>query len=113
MKMVDCLQDYFYIELGRITAPGRLLAQSGCLLLLAGAIGRVATGAINILPALAKQPESTESLSDIYSTLPLWWVPETWLGAAVSVLLILAGICIALHGNNVDRDIAPVFPVTV
>lgn len=101
--MIERLQEYFYTEPGRITAPGRLLVQLGALLLLAGAIGRVATGAINILPTLARQPETTKTFADIYPTWPLWWVPESLLGAAATVLLIVAGIGIALYGKSVDR----------
>ena len=101
--MLDQIQDYFYSEPGRITEPGKLLSRFGTFLLLAGAIGRFVTGTNNILPTLAQQPQATKSLADIYPTLPLWWVPESWLGVISSVLLIAVGMSVALHGKNVDR----------
>jgi hypothetical protein len=101
--MLDRLQEFFYSEPGRITGLGRLLVQFGAFLLLSGAFGRLATGTINILPTLAKQPETTKTLADIYPELPLWWVPESLLGAVASGLVLVAGICIALHGKNIDR----------
>lgn len=101
--MLERLQDYLYSEPGRLSGIGKLLAQFGVFLFLAGAIGHFATSTINVLPTLAKQPETTKTLADIYPTLPLWWVPETWLGVITSVILAVAGICIALHGKSVDR----------
>ena len=95
--------DYFYSEPGRITSLGRLIFQIGSFLLIAGAIGRVATGTINILPTLARQAETSKTLADIYPSLPLWWVPETWFGAAAAGLLIVGGICLNIRGKQVDR----------
>lgn len=101
--MLEQLQNYFYSEPGRITEPGKLLARFGAFLLLVGAIGRFATGTINILPTLAQHPPATKNLADIYPTLPLWWVPESWIGVITSMLIIAVGTCVALHGKNVDR----------
>lgn len=101
--MLDWLQGYFYTEPGRITRPGQFLARLGAFLLLAGAIGRFVTGTNSILPTLAKQPETTKFLADIYPALPLWWVPESWMGTLVSVLMLAAGLCLSVHGKRVDR----------
>lgn len=101
--MLERLTDYLYSEPGRIAGFGKLLALCGAFLLVLGAIGRLATGAINILPTLAQQLQTTKNLADIYPTLPLWWVPETLLGGALSVFLIAVGMCVFLHGKNVDR----------
>jgi hypothetical protein len=102
-KILDHLQNYCYSKPGRITGLGRALVLFGAFLLLGGAIGRVATGAINILPTLVKQPETEKNLADLYPTWPLWWVPESWLGVVAVAVLIVVGICIALHGDRVDR----------
>ena len=101
--MLDRLQDYFYSEPGRISGIGRLIFQLGAFLLVAGAIGRVATSAINILPTVSKQLQTSKALADIYPTLPLWWVPESWIGLTMSVLLMVSGICLASYGKDVDR----------
>src|SRR5213592_1873858 len=101
--MLERLQGYYYSEPGRITGLGRFVVQCGSFLLMAGAIGRVATGAINILPTLARQTETSKMLVDIYPSVPLWWVPETWFGAICSIFLIVGGICLNAHGKRVDR----------
>jgi len=101
--MLGFLHEYLYSEPERLTKPGRLLARLGAFLILAGAIGRLSTITINVLPALANQPQTSKALADIYPTLPLWWVPESWLGLAVSMSLIAIGICLTLHGREVDH----------
>lgn len=101
--MLEYLQDYFYSEPGRITEPGKFLTLFGAFLLLAGAIGHRVTATINVLPMVAQQPPTTKTLADVYPMLPLWWVPESWLGLATSVFFIMIGMCIALHGKKVDR----------
>lgn len=101
--MFEKLQDYFYSEPGRITGLGRFIVQFGLFLLLAGALGRVATGAINIIPTLARQAATSKTLADIYPSLPLWWVPETWFGLLGSLFLIVGGLFIHAHGKQVDR----------
>jgi hypothetical protein len=103
--MLERLQDYFYSEPGRITGPGKLLVLLGCFLLLVGAIGRLATGAINMLPTLAQQNQTTKALADIYPTLPVWWVPESMVGAALSLLAIAVGAYVFLHGKTIDRQL--------
>lgn len=101
--MIERMQEYFYSEPGRITKFGQLNFQVGAFLLIAGALGQVATTAINILPTIAKQSEHTKMLVDMYPSLPLWWVPETGFGAVASMLLTLIGICLNIHGKHVDR----------
>lgn len=101
--MFESLADYFYSEPDRITPYGRLLTLVGAFLLVAGALGRVATGAINILPTLARQPETNKTLSDIYPTLPVWWIPESFTGGAFCIFMIALGLCIFLHGKTIDR----------
>lgn len=103
--MIENVQDYFYSEPGRITGPGKLLVLFGCFLLVMGAIGRLATGAINTLPTLAQQNGTTKTLADIYPTLPLWWVPESMIGGASSMLAIAIGAYVFLHGATVDRQL--------
>lgn len=101
--MLERMHEYFYSEPGRITGFARLIFQLGAFLLFAGALGQVATTAINILPTIAKQPETTKMLADIYPSLPLWWVPETWFSAIGCVFLIIGGLCLHVHGKQTDR----------
>jgi hypothetical protein len=102
-KMLERLQGYFYSEPGRISGIGKLIFQLGAFLFVAGAIGRVATIATNILPTVSKQLQASKALADIYPAVPLWWVPESWIGLTMSVLLIVSGVCLVSYGKNVDR----------
>jgi hypothetical protein len=79
------------------------MAMTGAFVLVAGAIGLFVTRATNALQILAKQAETTKGLADIYPTLPLWWVPESWFGAFVSVVLIIIGIAVSSYGKQVER----------
>lgn len=101
--MLERIHEYFYSEPGRITGHGRLICQLGAFLLVVGAIGRVVTTAINISPTIAKQPETTKMLAEVYPALPLWWVPETWYSAIACILLIVGGLCLNAHGKQVER----------
>jgi hypothetical protein len=101
--MFESVAEYFYSEPGRITPYGTFLTLIGAFLLLAGAIGRVATGTINVLPTLAQQPETNKTLSDIYPTLPVWWVPESLVGGAFGVIIVALGFYIFYHGKAIDR----------
>lgn len=101
--MLEQIEDYFYGRPERITQSGRWMAMTGAYLMVAAAIGQVVTRSVNVFPTLAKQPETTNGLSDIYSMLPLWWVPESWFGVFISVVLIVAGIAMNTHGKRVER----------
>jgi hypothetical protein len=103
--MLERLQNYFYSEPRRITGPGKLLVLLGSFLLVMGAIGHLVTGAINILPALARQNQTARTLADSYPTLPAWWVPESMLGCALSMFVIGVGASVFLHGKSVDRQL--------
>jgi hypothetical protein len=101
--MFESVAEYFYSEPGRITAYGKFLALVGAILLVAGAVGRVATVSVNVLPTLAQQPETNKTLSDIYPTLPVWWIPESLVGGAFCIIVIALGFYIFLHGKATDR----------
>jgi hypothetical protein len=100
--MVERLTNYFLSEPGKITGLGRKFAYCGALLLLAGAIGQFATRTTNILPTLTHQAESTKMLADIYPTLPLWWVPESFVGAISSIVILIFGLALVSCGRRVD-----------
>jgi len=92
--------DDFHAKPGAGSGIGLLLAYAGMALLLAGAVGRLVTGMMNLVPKLAKQPETSSTLADIYPTIPLWWVPESWLGAAVAVALVVLGLRMIARGKR-------------
>lgn len=101
--MFERIEDYLYAEPERITWLGAIIAKFGGFLLVAGAVGQLATRAINILPIIQSKAESTNTLVDIYPTLPLWWVPESFFGVFVSAILFAAGIGVNLYGRKIDR----------
>jgi hypothetical protein len=101
--MFERVENYFYGRPGRIKRSGKWIAMTGASLMMAGAIGLFVTRATNVIQTMAKQTETTKALSDIYPTLPLWWVPESWFGIFVSVVLIVVGVAVSSYGKDVDR----------
>ncbi|HWW05882.1 hypothetical protein [Collimonas sp.] len=100
--MFEKIEDYFYDEPGRIIQSGKWTIKTGVFLILAGAIGQVPVRATNALFLLAKQPAPTKTLADIYPTLPLWWVPESWLGIFFPVAIIAIGISVSAYGHKLN-----------
>lgn len=101
--MFESLDKYFHSEPGRITYYGRMLILIGAFLLVIGALGQVATKAVNILPTLAQQPETSKTLSDIFPTLPVWWIPESLVGGAFCIIMMALGFYIFSYGKTIDR----------
>lgn len=101
--MFEQIEDYFYDEPERITQSGKWMIMTGAFLMVAGTIGQVVVRAANTLLVLAKQTDPTKVLADIYPTLPLWWVPESWLGIFFSVAAIAIGIAVNAYGKKFER----------
>ncbi len=101
--MFEQIEDYFYGVPGRIAQLGRWMVLTGAFLIVAGAIGQVMVRTANAFSVLAKQTESTKVLADIYPTLPLWWVPESWFGIFFSVAVIAIGIAVNTYGKKIER----------
>jgi hypothetical protein len=96
---------YFYTEPGRITSLGRFLNWLSSVLFLSAAVGHFVTTASNILPKHPGQLQTAKTLADIYPSLPLWWVPESFPGLALVVPVFIAGIYLTSYGKRLDRHL--------
>lgn len=101
--MLSRLVDYFYEKPGRLRAVGKVIALAGAGLLFAAAWGNVVTGSLNILPSLGTHPAISQTLADIYPTLPLWWIPESGWGLFAAVVIVAIGLFANARGRWIDR----------
>lgn len=101
--MLNHVDHYFHSKPNRITGPGRILIRVGGFLFVMGIVGKALAGFMSSLQSLVQQPQAAKTLTELYPTLPLWWVPETAVGFIGSGLLVVAGICLVLYGQRIDR----------
>jgi hypothetical protein len=101
--MLDRLYEYFLTKPVRIVEAGKALLWIGFMLLLFGFLGRIATVSADAVLRLARQPAEMKALRDIYPGLPTWWVPESFVGYFIAVVLIIAGIFVAMAGKRLVR----------
>lgn len=101
--MLSQIVDFFYSKPHRISQPGRIMVQIGGYLFGLGVAGKAMALFLTAVQSLAQQPQTAMSLSEIYPTLPLWWLPETPFGFIGAGLLIVTGACLAMYGKQVDR----------
>ena len=99
----ESAQEYFLEKPERIISVGSMFSTLGLAQLMAGAYGKVATTAINIIPTLAKQPESTKTLADIYPFAVVWFVPESIGGFLFSAMILISGLSLIGLGQQLIR----------
>lgn len=78
---------------------GKGLFSVGGILIICGLIGRAGMLAINQTRNLGKLP-ALRGLSEAYPMYPLWWVPEGVLGFLVALVLVGAGLSLALTAKK-------------
>jgi hypothetical protein len=100
--MLEIIQEYFYGKPSRIVAVGKALATIGCFFVLAGAVGGVFTAAVGSFSILQNKTIS-KTLSDVFPDAPLWWVPESWIGFVVPIMLTAYGLYLCSYGRHVER----------
>lgn len=103
--MVEQIVGYFLTEPKRLRWFGAHLFQIGAFLALAGLISNFFTTAIGVTRSLSGQPASPVMIADFFPGVPLWWVPETLVGASITVVLIVLGLYLAHVGKQIDRFI--------
>lgn len=96
---------YLLEQPGRVKGIGRAMVRICSALLVAAAIGNFVTKAMGILPTLAKRPEVTKRLSEVYPSLPLWWVPESAAGVLAAILGVAAGFVVVNIGRRIDSQL--------
>lgn len=103
--MVERIISYFLTEPKHLRGLGAHLFRCGAFLAIAGLIANVYTTAVGATRSLSGQASSPVMIADIFPSLPLWWVPETFGGGFIAVLLILLGLYLSHVGKQIDRFI--------
>lgn len=104
MKM-DTVIEWLLHKPQRIIDSGKCLYLSGFAILLSGLWGQIATASVGVLFSLAPSTthQTTKFLAEIYPGLPTGWIPESFWGFAFSIILIVAGLSVALMGKKYKR----------
>lgn len=101
--MVDRIVSYFLTEPGRLRGFGAHLFQCGAFLGVAGLISNLFTTAIGVTRSLSGQPASPVMIADLFPNLPTWWVPESFAGALITLMLVVVGLSLAHYGKQLDK----------
>lgn len=97
--MLERLTDYFFGKPRRLVTLGAGLVRAGGFLVVAGLVGRVATTGASALQGLGAGMQAEVALSDVLPGYLSAWMPETALGFAVAMLLLIAGLIAARTGR--------------
>lgn len=100
--MPDRLVALLYRHPAFCRALGTATYQAGCMALLAGVFVQIIKVAASATTGFAGQPPVT----DIAILLPgvwTWWVPETFAGVTVYVVLTVAGAAVAVASKKAQR----------
>lgn len=101
--MVERVVDYFLTKPRRLMDIGYLLVMVGAGVILAGLIGHFATAATGVFARLGGHAGQATTLTELYPTLPTWWVPESILGGMPALLLSALGIWLNHTGRRLLR----------
>jgi hypothetical protein len=85
-------------------AAGALLYSCAGFALIAGAYGKVTTGAMSIATNMAGQP-AVSQLSDVIAGLWTGWIPESFLGFMFYAVVAGAGLMLALTAKKVQKQL--------
>lgn len=100
--MLNEITAWFLNPPRRLITTGRGLSSCGMILLVIGLAGQVALRAGSIAQSMAKLQTSTK-LSEIYPTLPTWFVPEGVLGFGFALFLVACGFWLQTVGKKYSR----------
>ncbi len=101
--MINLLPKFFLNEPRRLGNFGQGLVWIGCMLLLFGALGHVATAAQSALHSFGGSAAAMPTLAALYPDLPTWWVPESLIGCLPAVLQIGLGWTVNGIGKELLR----------
>lgn len=101
-KMFDAITTWFLNPPKRLIAFGRGLSSCGLMLLVFGLAGQTALRAGAVAQSMAKLQTSTQ-LSEIYPSLPTWFVPEGVFGFGFALVLAAFGLWLQAVGKKYSR----------
>ena len=104
--MYETVVGYFLSKPARLMDIGRVLAELGAGLIVAGLIGRLFLVATSGLASLGGQAGLTRGLADVFPSFPTWWVPETIIGAIPALMLLGLGMWCHVTGRHIRRLLA-------
>ncbi|MDO8932348.1 MAG: hypothetical protein Q7U97_08150 [Rhodocyclaceae bacterium] len=103
IPILNNLLDQFLTEPKRLIKLGQFLLAFGASVLLVGLFGQVATTAIGALEKLGSRTAGAKMLSDLYPSLPTWWIPESIGGAIIPAILVVLGLWLIQAGKQFVR----------
>ena len=87
--MFEKIISWFLNNPVRMISWGYALVQFAIFLLCSGLLGRVATSMSNMADSIIHATTPVKMLSEIYPSLPVWWVPETGVGVLLTISIFL------------------------
>lgn len=91
--------DFLVDKPGRVTRLGEYVSFVGFFLVLAGMFSRMPGMVVGVLHGSSESP----TLSEIYPSWPLGWLPESVASVMLALLICVAGIYLQSLGHKVDR----------
>lgn len=98
--MTDLVLMFLLSQPHRLTLIGRALYKFAAFQVVAGLVAQIVTSALR----QARPHDSARWLSDVWPTLPTWWIPETVLGMIGVTTLAAVGLVVAYEGRQVERQ---------
>lgn len=97
--MLEDIWAWFYCKPRRLYLLGKTILLLGFGQFMFGALGLVAVAGSHI-PWLTMSASSSKTLSEIYPTLPTWWIPESAFSFIMAAALAGIGFLIAMDGKK-------------
>lgn len=101
--MLELLTNYFLAKPRRLVALEAALVRAGGFLLVAGLVGQVANIGASAVKRLGGGAQAEVALSDELPGYLHAWMPESALGYAVAILMLVAGLIAARTGRVYER----------
>ena len=101
--MPERLTAYFIAKPWRLVTLGAWLVRAGGFLVVAGLVGRVATTGASAVKGLGGGMQVEVALSEVLPGYLSVWMPESVMGFAVAMLLLIAGLIAARTGRVYER----------
>ena len=102
--LFESLQHYFWSKPKRLISLGSAIGNIAFVWLVVGLYANVGVQAVSIASAAAQGASAPQTtISQIYPSLPTWWIPESPISFALLIALFALGVWLALAGKKLDR----------
>lgn len=103
MAELENVFGWFYKQPERIMTFGVAFFSLGSVLLFVGLAGHLMVTLSNMGRQIAKLSFNT-SLNNAYPEFPSWWIPESYIGYLLALLLIAVGLFLKAYGKKFKRQ---------